>query len=142
MLSDQSKQIYKSYNQKKNADGELVEPSTIRDDNASKLVLNLNDKHNYIIHINNLKYYLEKGMILKKINRCISFKQKQWLKPWIDFNTEKRKESTSEFHKDLFKLMNNAVFGKTMENVREHVNFELVNDIKRYEKCGKIYENI
>ncbi len=77
MLSEQSKNIYKSYHQKKTSNGELTDPSTIRDDNASKLVLNLQDKHNYIIHMNNLKYYLEKGMILKKINRCISFTQKQ-----------------------------------------------------------------
>ena len=74
-------------------------------------------------------------MILKQVHRCIKFKQVEWLKPWIDFNSDKRKSSTNEFHKDLFKLMNNAVFGKCMENVRSHVDFELVNDIKRLEKC-------
>ena len=65
-----------------------------------------------MVHIANLKYYLQKGLVLKKINRCIKFKQKAWLQEWIDFNTDKRKEATNDFHKDLFKLMNNAVFGK------------------------------
>ena len=82
-----------------------------------------------------MKYYLQKGLILKQVHRCIKFNQCNWLKPWINFNTQKRIESTNEFHKDLFKLMNNAVVGKTMENVRSHVDFELVNDIKRLENA-------
>ena len=89
----------------------------------------------YAIRIRNLKNYLEKGLILQKVHRCIKFKQVEWLKPWIDFNIDKRKASTNEFQWDLFKLMNNAVFGKCMENVKSHVDFELVNDIKRLEKC-------
>ena len=88
-----------------------------------------------MVHIANLKYYLQKGLVLKKINRCIKFKQKAWLQEWIDFNTDKRKEATNDFHKDLFKLMNNAVFGKTMENVRSHMDYELVDNIHRLEKC-------
>ena len=125
MVSDFSKDIYMQYHEGK----------PVKDENGKKLILNVRDKTNYVVHIRNLKYYLENGLVLTKINRCIKFKQSKWLKPWIDFNTEKRRESTSEFHKDLFKLMNNAVFGKTMENVREHVDFELVHDAKRYEKC-------
>ena len=74
-------------------------------------------------------------MKLKKVNKVISFKQKAWLKPWIDFNTEKRKKATSDFEKDMYKLMNNAVYGKTMENVREHIDFELVDTPERYQKC-------
>ena len=69
----------------------------------------------------------------KKINRCISFKQNAWLKEWIDFNTEKRAKSDNDFKKDLFKLMNNAVFGKTMENVGNHIGFELITSPQRFE---------
>ena len=93
------------------------------------------DKRKYVVHIRNLKYYLEKGMKLTCIHRCIKFKQCEWLKTWIDFNTEKRKLATNEFEKDLFKLMNNAVFGKTMEDVRSHQDFELVDNIKRLENA-------
>ena len=93
------------------------------------------NKYKYVVHIRNLKYYLESGLKLLKIHRCIKFEQTEWLKPYIDFNNTKRKESKSDFEKDLFKLMNNAVYGKTMENVREHVDFELVDNITRLEKC-------
>ena len=87
-----------------------------------------------VLHIRNLKYYLEKGLILTKVHRCISFNQSEWLKEWIDFNTEKRKEATSDFEKDLFKLMNNAVYGKTMEDVRGHIDFELVDTQQQMDK--------
>ena len=125
MVSNFSKDIYKDYHGGKD----------VKDENVKKLILSVRDKFKYVLHIRNLKYYLEKGLVLKHVHRCIKFKQSEWLQPWIDFNTEKRKASTNEFHKDLFKLMNNAVFGKTMENVREHVDFELVNSVKRLEKC-------
>ena len=74
-------------------------------------------------------------MILKRVNKSIKFKQSHWLEKWISVNTGKRKEATTEFGKDLFKLMNNAVFGKTMENVRSHMDYELVGNIVRLEKC-------
>ncbi len=96
------------------------------------------DKIKYVVHIRNLKFYLEKGLILTKIYRCIQFKQSDWMEPWIRFNNDKRTEATiakNDFEKDLFKLMNNAVFGKTMENVRNHCEFELVCEGKRLEKC-------
>ena len=125
MLSECQKEIYKSYHENK-------EP---KDEQTKKLILNVMDKSNYVLHINILKFYLKQGLKLKKVNRVISFKQKQWLTPWIDFNTEKRKQATSDFEKDKYKLMNNAVYGKTMENVREHINFELVDTQERYAKC-------
>ena len=73
--------------------------------------------------------------MLKQVHRCIKFKQSNWLEPWITFNTRQRIDSTNNFHEDVFKLMNNAVVGKCMENVRSHVDCKLVNDIKRLEKC-------
>ena len=64
----------------------------------------------------------------------MEFRHKQWLKPWIDFNTEKRKNATSDFEKSMYELMNNAVYGKTMENVRNHIDFELADAPARYPK--------
>ena len=84
------------------------------------------DKTHYVVHIKALQLYLKKGMKLKTVHRGVKFQQRQWLKPWIDFNTGRRKEAKSDFEKDMFKLMNNAVYGKTMDNVRNHIDFELV----------------
>ena len=80
--------------------------------NTKKLVCNLNDEKNYIVHINVLKQALDRGLKLKKVHRVIEFEQEAWLKEYIDVNTELRKKAANNFEKDFFKLMNNAVFGK------------------------------
>ena len=85
---------------------------------VKKLIPNLNDKKNYVIHIEALNQALKHGLILEKIHRAIEFDQSAWLKPYIDTNTELRAKASSDFEKDFFKLMNNAVFGKTMENIQ------------------------
>ena len=87
---------------------------------VDKLICNIENKRNYIVHIAVLKQALDHGLILKKVHGVIKFKQKAWLKPYIDMNTDLRKKTNNDFEKDFFKLMNNSDFGKTMENVRNH----------------------
>ena len=86
------------------------------------------DKKNYVVHIKNLRFYLEKGLELTKIHRVIKFNHSSWLDDWIQINTNFRTNATNEFEKDYFKLMNNAVFGKTMENVRDRVEIKCAFD--------------
>ena len=108
-------------------------PKRMKIDKCKKLVCNLRDKKKYVVHIKSLKQALNHGLKLKKVHRIIEFNQKAWLKPYIDMNTELRKLAENDFEKDLFKLMNNEVFGKAMENIRKHRNIKLVTKDKKKE---------
>ena len=103
-------------------------------DKCKKLVCNLQNKKKYVVLIKPLKQALNRGLKLKKVHRIIEFNKKAWLQPYIDMNTELRKLAKDDFEKDLFKLMNNAVFGKTMENIRKHRDIKLVTTNKRRSK--------
>ena len=93
---------------------------------VKKLVPNLKNKEKYVLHYRNLNLYMSLGMKLKKIHRVLRFDERPWMEPYIRMNTELRKKATSTFEKNLYKLMNNSVFGKTMENVRMRVDVKLI----------------
>ena len=99
---------------------------------VEKLVPNLRDKKNYIIHIQALNQALQHGLRLDRIHQAIEFDQSPWLKTYIDFNTQLRTAAANDFEKDFFKLINNSVFGKTMENIRKHRNIKLVTTEEKY----------
>ena len=101
---------------------------------CKKLTPNLNDKKNYIVHIDNLQYYISKGLILKKIHRVVKFNQSAWLKPYIEKNSKLRQMAKNDFEKDYYKLLNNAFYGKTMENVRDRVNVQFCLNEKQFIK--------
>ena len=110
------------YQRRLMADLDLTMPDT------EKLVLTLENKEKYVTHYSNLQFYLRQGMRLKKVHRVIEFDQEPWMEPYIRMNTEFRKRAKNDFETDFYKLMNNSVFGKTMENLRNRVDMKIVRD--------------
>ena len=103
----------------------------MKTEKIEKLVASLQDKTEYVINIRSLKEALNRGLVLKEVYRVVKFAQNAWLKPYIDMNTDLRKKEKNDFEKDFCKLMNNALFGKIMENVREHRDIKLVTTERR-----------
>jgi hypothetical protein len=112
-------------------------PERIMVKKTEKLIPNLNNREKYVLHHTNLKQYLNLGLKLAKIHRGVKFTESDWMKKYIQLNTDLRTKGTTDFEKDFFKLMNNSVFGKTMENVRNRVDIRIVNDEKKWNKLAK-----
>ena len=93
---------------------------------GKKLIQSLSDKKNYTVHYITLKLYVSLGMEVKKVHRVLKFKQTKWLKPYMELNTAKRKESRNKSEESFFKLMNNSCYGKTLESKRNRVSVHLI----------------
>ena len=105
----------------------------IKLEGVNKLVPRLGNKSKFLLHYRNFQLYLPLEMKLVSVHKVLKFKQSDWLKKYIDFNRQEKKCNNS-FEKDLFKLMNNSNFGKSMENLRKRINVRLVNNAKDYKK--------
>ena len=117
---------------------EIADKYEIKIGDVKKLIPNLGNKTNYVVHYKNLQLYLSLGMKLTKIHRVLKFKQSEWMKKYIDFNTEKRTNGANSFKKAFFKFIIDSVYGKTMENVRKRINVRLVNNKKDFLKSISI----
>ena len=98
---------------------------------VEKLICHFKPRKNYVVHYRNLRQYLEMGMRITAVHRGISFYQSSWMEPYIRKNTELRMKAANSFEKDFFKLMNNSVFGKTIENIRKRQNIHLIDNRKK-----------
>ena len=130
MLSPYMKQLYTTLQQAQNPQ-RTTQPKF---KSTYKLLMTQTDKHNYVIHFKLLKYFINKGIKITKIHNIVQFTQKQFLKPYISFNSRQRAQAQNKFKKDFYKLKNNALFGKTMEDVRKHTHTKLANTKEQHNR--------
>ena len=90
------------------------------------MISDWSDKKNYLVHYRMLKFYVRHGMIVDKVHDIISFRQSRWLEKYIHFTTQKRNQAVNDFENDFYKLLNNAFYGKTLENVRNRLKIKFV----------------
>ena len=109
-------------------------PEHLTINGVRKLAPNFHAKTKYVVHVENLQFYLKRGLVLTKIHRVLQFEQQAWLKPYIDHNSALRQRAKNDFEKDYYKLLNNAFYGKTMENVRDRVNVQFCFDKHKFRK--------
>ena len=119
-INKEHRKVYKTFN--------------IRGEPDSKLIATVQDKNKYLVHISTLKQALNHGLWLKKTYRVIEFNQSSWLKPFIELNTKLRTVAKNDFEKNFFKLMNNCVFGKMIENVGKRREIKLIVTEERRKK--------
>ena len=112
----------------------LADKYEIKVGDTKKLIPNLGNKTSYVVHYRNLQLYLSLGIKLTKIHRVLKFKLFDWMKKYIDFNTEKRMNAANDFEKDFLKLMINSVYGKAMENLRKRINMRLIDNAEDFLK--------
>ncbi|GET66364.1 uncharacterized protein LOC110249295 [Rhizophagus irregularis DAOM 181602=DAOM 197198] len=117
---------------------EIIACSGQRYTPTDKLIPNLFDKDEYVVHYRNLQYYVSQGLVIKKVYEAIKFEQAPWMKPYIEFNTAERAKAKNDFEKDFYKLMNNSVFGKTMENLRKRIRVSVVQPQTHPKKYKKL----
>lgn len=97
------------------------------DVNDERLITDLTSKKNYVLHHSYLNVCIKNGLVLEKIHRILAFKQKPWLKPYIDYNIKRRAAATSSSEKDFYKQMNNSIFGKTIQNIENYVDIKILH---------------
>ena len=110
----------------------IADKYDIKVSDVKKLIPNLGNKTKYVLHYKNIQLYLSLGMKLTKIHKVLKFKQSDWMKKYIEFNTKKRMGAANDFEKDFFNLMINSVYGKAMENLRKRINVRFVNNKKDF----------
>ena len=115
-----------------------IKPET--NNQTKKLICDWSDKKNYLVQYRMLKFYVRHGMIVDEVHEIFSFKQSKWLENYINYNTQKRNQAANDFEKDFYKILKNAFYGKTMENVRNRLKIKFVKKDDYREKIKQRFK--